>query len=316
MSASDPIGVLLLTYGSPERREDVAAYMTNVRGGKAPDPEVVKEFERRYEVIGGSPLLARTREQAQAAAEKLEEIHGVPFRGYVGMRFWHPTIAEAMAQMEKDGVKRAVALIMSPQYSPILMKGYLDAVEAAKPAGMEVASVETWWDEPLYQQAVAERIEEALDSLPEEVRGAVPLLLTAHSIPRSVYEKDPDYVEQLKATAEAIAARVDHPSRFAYQSAGHAYEEWLQPDMVDLFPEFAEQGHTHVVIAPAQFLADHLEILYDIDVAAAEQAEKVGLTMVRTPSLNDHPTFIAALAAIIGREAAAAGWLPKGPERG
>lgn len=290
--------------------------MTRVRRGQKPSPELVENFKERYRVIGGSPLLRITREQAAAVATALEEAHpGQAFRPYVGMRFWHPLISEVLEEMAADGVRRAVALIMSPQYSPILMKGYLDAVDeanqklAADGRAVDVHFVETWWDAPLYQEAVAERIQATLSALPESVRKEVPLLLTAHSIPRSVYDRDPDYVEQLKATVRQIAERVDHPSRFAYQSAGHTHEEWLRPDMVDIFPELAAEGHKDVVISPVQFLSDHLEILYDIDVAARKQAADEGLTLHRTESLNTHPKLIAALAAQVEERAVAAAWL-------
>lgn len=303
---SDTVGLLLMTYGSPESTDDMKEYLTNVRGGREPDEKLVEEFKRRYNVIDGSPLNRITREQAEGAAEALQRrlqdnnYADATVRPYVGMRFFDPYIPSAVHEMADDDVDRAVAMILSPQYSPILMKGYWSALEERLEAADDppsVARVTHWWENDLYQQAVAERIKEALDTFPPDRRDSVPLLLTAHSIPRRVWDQDPDYVDQLKKTAQAIAGRLDREEwTFAYQSAGHSKEEWLKPDMTDLFPDLAEAGHDHVVIAPFQFLADHLEILYDVDVAAREQAEEMGLHFHRVPSLNTHPTFLEALA--------------------
>ncbi len=303
---SDPLGLLLLTYGSPERLEDVEEYLTNVRGGRAPGDELVEEFKDRYRTIGGSPLTRMTQNQAEGAARHLHEaLEDTPVEPYVGMRFFAPYIEETVKQMVEDGIRRAVALILSPQYSPVLMGGYGDALREGlegAPGELEVRLVESWWDEPLYHRAVAARVREALEDVPREVRSDVPLLLTAHSIPRSVADENPDYVRQLKQTAQAIASIVDHDNwDFAYQSAGHTREEWLKPDMTDLFPGLVEDGHEHVIIAPFQFLSDHLEILYDIDVAARRQAEEVGLTFHRIASLNRHETFLRALASVAAR---------------
>lgn len=304
---SETIGLLLMTYGSPDDAGDVEEYLTNVRGGRQPDPEMVEEFQRRYEVIGGSPLTSITREQAAGAAERLAGRlgSGVRVEPFVGMRFFEPYVPEAVRAMAEANVSRAVALIMSPQYSPILMDGYWEDLERGLEQHTnppEIVRVGSWWDHTGYQEAVAERIRETLDEFPEDHRDTVPLFLTAHSIPRSVWDRDPDYVDQLKDTAAAIADRLDRPNwTFAYQSAGHTREEWLEPDMTDLFPGLVEQGHEEVVIAPFQFLADHLEILYDVDIAAREQAREAGLRFHRVESLNTSPTFLDALADVAAR---------------
>lgn len=299
----DTLGLLLMTYGSPETLDDVEEYLTNVRGGRSPDPELVEEFRERYQIIGGSPLLEITREQARRSAQKLESILGnVSVKPYVGMRFFRPYIPDTVSRMVQEGIERGVALILSPQYSSILMGGYEDDLQEGieqTNGSLDIEMVQEWYDEPLYHRAVAARIKEKLDELPEDIRHDVPLLLTAHSIPKRVADKNPDYVDQLKTTADRVASYLDHDHwEFAYQSAGHTQEEWLTPDMTDLFPGFAEEGHEHVVIAPFQFLADHLEILYDIDVAARKQAEEGGLTFHRIESLNTHPLFMEALAHI------------------
>jgi ferrochelatase len=297
---SEPVGLLVMTYGSPSDKEDVREYLTNIRKGQEPSEDMVEEFQERYEIIGGSPLNEITREQTEGAAQKLEQRIDRPVKPYVGMHHWKPTIEDAVEEMAQDGIEDAVALIMSPQYSEILMQGYEQDLEDALetvPDAPEVNLIKEWWENEYYHRSVAERIKEALDDYPEDVRDSVPLLLTAHSIPKSVDEENPDYVEKLKATADRIMEHVDHDNwDFAYQSAGHTKEEWLKPDMTDLFPGFADEGHDHVLIAPFQFLADHLEILYDIDVAAKKQAEEEDLEFNRIPSLNDHDLLLEAMA--------------------
>ncbi|MFB6347094.1 MAG: ferrochelatase [bacterium] len=298
---SDTIGLLVMTYGSPSNKDDVRPYLKNIRKGKEPSDELVEKFKERYEIIGGSPLNEITRKQAEGAAEILSnQLENRTAKAYVGMHHWKPTIEDAVELMANDGIDQAVALIMSPQYSPILMKGYEedlnDALESV-PGAPEVNLVKEWWDNGYYHKSVAARIKEALDDYPESVREKVPLLLTAHSIPKRVDDEDPQYVEKLKKTAERIMQYVDHENwDFAYQSAGHTKEEWLKPDMTDLFPGFAEKGRSNVLIAPFQFLADHLEILYDIDVEAKKQAEEENLSFKRIPSLNDHQLLLKAMA--------------------
>jgi ferrochelatase len=289
---SNTIGLLIMTYGSPESAEDIEEYLKNIRGGKPPGKKMVEEFTNRYEAIGGSPLTEITREQARETADKVEP--------YVGMRYFEPYIDDAVDEMARDGIERAVGLIMSPQYSPELMNGYVDDLDGAleeRDDAPDVHLVRDWWEEPRYHEAVANRINEALEEYDADRRDDVQLLLTAHSIPRSTYEKDPDYIDNLKETARRIVDNVDHTNwEFAYQSAGHTKEEWLKPDMTDLFPGMVEDGYEDVLIAPFQFLADHLEILYDIDIAAKEQAEEAGLNFKRINSLNTYPPFIEAVA--------------------
>jgi ferrochelatase len=145
-------------------------------------------------------------------------------------------------------------------------------------------------------------VQEALTRFPVDVRERVPVLLTAHSMPKRVVEREPDYIDDLKETAAAVAERAGLQSErwmFCYQSAGHTPEEWLKPDFADVMPELRRAGHRHVLIAPVQFLADHLEILYDIEIGAREQAERYGIEFARTESLNTSPLFIRALAEVV-----------------
>lgn len=307
MSQPDALfGVLLMTYGSPSSPQDVPRYLTAVRGGREPDPELMAEFQRRYAAIGGSPLIEIT--QAQAAA--LEERLGGAALVRAAMRFSPPSIAEMLSELAGVGVRDVIGIVLSPQYSPLLMGGYGRDLEAAQAALGDAAPAVrvagAWHREPDFVAALAGRIREALDRLPAVERETAPVLMTAHSLPRRVAEQEPDYLEQLRVTAQDVAAAAGIGTerwRFCWQSAGHEPGEWMTPDFADLMPELAKYGHRSVVVAPVQFLADHLETLYDVDIGAREQAEAQGLAFARIPAPNIDPRFIEALAAIVAREA-------------
>ena len=298
---SDKLGVLLLTYGSPaEDLHDIGAYLAAVRGGRPAPDELVTEFRRRYEVIGGSPLIAITRQQAVALQTRLRD-DGIDAMASVGMRFSAPSIVDGLRELADAGCSTVNAIIMSPQYSELLMAGYRRALDAAvnelDPNGPTVQLVPAWHREPAFIEAVAQRVREGLAKLPDRA----PVLLTAHSLPKRVADAEPGYLDQLRETAQAVAAAVDLPGdrwTFCWQSAGHEPGEWMKPDFVDVLPRLAADGHRAVLVAPIQFLADHLEILYDVDIGAREQAEAAGLEFARIESLNISPTFIEALASV------------------
>ncbi len=304
MTGPERAGVLLMTYGSPASLEpaDVRAYLARVRGGRDPSAELVEEFKRRYQVIGGSPLIEITRMQAAA----LSNVLGWPVR--VGMRFSEPTILAAMTELAEADVDRVAGIILSPQYSPILMRGYADAIEAASaalgPVAPRAAIAAAWYREPDFIAALAGRIMSALPMSSADDLDAPHVLLTAHSLPRRVADAEPDYLSQLRETARSVAASAgltESRWTFCWQSAGHEPGEWMRPDLADLMPELAAAGCRSVLIAPVQFLADHLEVLYDIDVSAREQAERHGLAFHRIGSLNADPRLVDALAAVARR---------------
>lgn len=307
MAHTSHVGVILMTYGSPATLDDIPAYLKNVRSGRPADEALIAEFRRRYSLIGGSPLLHITREQAVALQEELNRQHpdGPLFHVIAGMRFAPPFIADVVPEAAA-GAQQLIGIVMSPQFSPIIMGGYVrtleDAVAGLQRDDLELKIAGDWHLEPHFLQALAERVQQALERFPARVRKRVPVLLTAHSMPMRVVENEPNYIASLKETAAAVAALVGlSPERwmFCYQSAGHTPEEWLKPDFADVMPELRAAGHTHVLIAPVQFLADHLEILYDIEVGAREQAEAAGIGFARIESLNTSPTFMKALAAIV-----------------
>jgi ferrochelatase len=304
---SGRLGVLLMTYGSPAADlGDLPAYLAAVRGGREPSDELVAEFRRRYQLIGGSPLISITRAQAAAVEEHLRS-EGIDASATVGMRFSAPSVADGLRELRDLGCDQVCALVMSPQYSEMLMSGYRRALDAAVAelgsSAPRVTLSPAWYREPGFVAAVAERIGAGLASLPP----GAPVLLTAHSLPRRVADAEPGYLGQLRETAEAVAAAAGLGTgrwHFCWQSAGHEPGEWMKPDLTDLLPRLRDAGNDAVLIAPIQFLADHLEILYDIDIGARQQAEDAGLAFARIESLNVSPTFIAALARI-ARETAA-----------
>jgi ferrochelatase len=301
----DRFGVLLMTYGSPASLEDVERYITAVRGGRAPEPELVTEFRRRYQVIGGSPLIEIT--QAQAGALETELDGRAVVRA--GMRFSPPTVADMLEELRDEGAQRIVAIVMSPQWSDLIMGGYRRAVDVAlaEMAGTKptVTFAGAWHLEPEFTGAVAERIRQGLELLADQGSDDVHVLLTAHSLPRRVADQEPGYIEQLRATANAIAEAAGLGAdqwHFCWQSAGHEPGEWMKPDFADLMPDLAAAGHRAVLVAPVQFLADHLEILYDVEIGAREQAERAGMEFARIQSLNVDAHFIRALAGVAQRE--------------
>ena len=315
MTTKSHVGVLLMTYGSPATLDDIPRYLKHVYSGREASPAVITEFRRRYALIGGSPLVQITREQAAALAAELNAQHpnGPAFHVAAAMRFSPPFIADMAAETSANAL-RLIGVIMSPQYSPIIMSGYIRALEEAvanlRRADLELKIATDWHLQPLFLRALSERVQQALERFPASVRERVPVLLTAHSMPKRVIEREPEYINHLKETAAAVAELAGlAPARwmFCYQSAGHTPEEWLKPDFADIMPALQAAGHTRVLIAPVQFLADHLEILYDIEIGAREQAEQHGLQFARTQSLNTSPLFIKALAEVVKETLPASG---------
>jgi ferrochelatase len=296
---SDPdFGVLLMTYGSPTDDGDVARYLAAVRGGRAAEPALVEEFTRRYRAIGGSPLIPLTVAQAVAVEAALDG----RARVLAAMRFSEPSITTALTGLQDAGVTDVAAIVLSPQYSPLLMGGYardLAAAQASLRDRIRVRVAGAWHDHPSFVAALAEHIRAVIDALPIDERATAPVLLTAHSLPLRIATDEPAYLAQLEATATSVAEAAGiEPSRwtFCWQSAGHEPGEWMKPDFADLMPGLAAEGHRSVVVAPVQFLSDHLETLYDVDIAARAQAEEFGLRFLRIAPLNDDPGLAGALA--------------------
>ncbi|MEJ7654673.1 MAG: ferrochelatase [Chloroflexia bacterium] len=312
-SNARPIGVILMTFGAAKSPEDVPTYLNNVYRGKAPQA-LIEEFQRRYRLVGGSPLVEITRAQADALQARpttpRAATRGVTWSRSVCARLLRSSQRTAQSRRPRLPPRRGYHYVAS--YSPIIMGGYGRAVEAARAeqaaADVEIAIAGAWHTLPGFLDALATRVREALDRLPPAERDSIPVLLTAHSLPESVVAKEPNYLDQIMETVLAVAKRAGLQGgqwQFAYQSAGHAPEPWLTPDLKDLLPALRERGARSVLVVPVQVLADHLEILYDLDVAAREEASEAGLEYHRIEMFNTMPEFIAVLAQVVERELAA-----------
>jgi ferrochelatase len=285
-------GVLRLAHGTPDSLDEMACYLTMVRDGREPSAELVAELQRNYAAIGGrSPLTDITR--AQAAA--LQRVLGLDTRVFVGMRNWRPLIADALREAQEAGVTSLVALPLAPQYSELSVGKYKAAVERACPDGIDVRFVESWHDHPGLIEAFAQSVAAALAAgQPDAV------FFTAHSLPVRVVEAGDPYVAHVQATAQAIATRVRLLGfEVAYQSAGRTPEPWLGPSLEEALRAASLRGCARVLVVPVSFVCDHTEILFDVDVQAQAVARDLGLTLVRSESLNTSPLFIEALADIV-----------------
>lgn len=295
--------VLLMAYGTPERTEDVGAYFTHIRGGRAPAPESVRRLQDRYRLVGGrTPLLDITTALARGVERELTERTGVHTPVYVGMKHWHPFIADVLPRMARDGVSAVTALALAPHYSRISIGGYRTAVEAAV-AGLQrpipVTFVDSWHLHPLYIALAAGRVRDALARWPDSERPQVVTLFSAHSLPERIRDWHDPYESQLLETCRAVAARagVDY-WRFAWQSAGQTGEPWLGPDVCDVIDALRADGARHVLSAPIGFVCDHLEIFYDIDHEARARAEAAGITLRRMAMPNADTDFVHLIATI------------------
>lgn len=301
-------GVLLLAHGAPDKLEDIPEFLLNVRSGRKLPDAVVREIVHRYELIGGgSPLLEITRQQAAALERQL----GEPV--YVGMRNWKPFIAEAVERMAADGVERAVAVCLAPQNSHTSIGLYRKSLEEALARcapSLQVDFVESWHDHPSLIAAFAEKVLPAVARAEIELGHSVPLIFTAHSVPeRTIAAGDP-YAEQVRETARLVAQKGGAPLqgyRLAFQSQGMTAEPWIGPRVESEIDALAAEGIHEVLLAPVGFVADHVEILYDIDVLFRDYGRERGVRVLRTDSLNASPRFIQALAELVyDRRAAAA----------
>jgi len=290
--------VLLMAYGSPDRIDQVEAYYTDIRRGNPPPPELLAELIERYEAIGGGSPLSSIVERQRRALEAELARRGMRLPVYAGMRHIAPRIGTIVEAMAGDGIGRFVAIALAPQRSSNAA-GYRRAVEGALAALGETAPgyvfVESWHDEPRFIEALAAATAGALDRFPSPEQARV--MFTAHSLPSRVVAEGDPYADELAATARLVAERLGLDAwEFAFQSAGRTGEPWLGPDLRDEIRRLAAAGVTELVVCPVGFVADHLEVLYDIDIEAQAVAREVGIRLERAHSMNDDPTFIAGLA--------------------
>jgi ferrochelatase len=304
MNTTSQTAVLLLAHGTPDNVEDVPCFLQAVTGGRPLPQAVIDEVKHRYAQIGRSPLLDFTMKQAEGVQREL----GIPV--YVGMRNWTPYIRDVVPKMVADGVTRAIVICLAPQNSRTSVGLYKRAVfqggqaenssAALAEAPFAVDFVESWHDHPLLIKAFAEKLEKGWKQACAATGVRVPVIFTAHSVPvRTITEGDP-YEEQARQTAELVAECLDGVTRdnwhFAFQSQGMSGGPWLGPTVEDTIVMLKDQGHRAVFIQPVGFLCDHIEVLYDIDIAFRQSAEARGMRLWRAESLNDSPLLAAALA--------------------
>ncbi|MFY9726386.1 MAG: ferrochelatase [Bryobacteraceae bacterium] len=285
-------GVLLVAHGAPERVEDVEEYLGYVRGGRPVSPEVLAEVRSRYIAIGGgSPLLRWTRAQAEA----LERLLGVPV--FFGMRNWHPFLRETMDGVRNAGIERLAAVCLAPQFSELSVGLYISRTrEAAAAAGVtaEIVWAKSYHTEPLLIEAFGERLRLLLP--------AEKTLFTAHSLPEQALAAGDPYEAECRATAAAVAASAGITQwDFAYQSQGLTGGRWLGPTVESCLDGYAAAGVREVAIDPVGFVADHVEVLFDIDILFREYAAARNITARRPESLNSSATYTAALAEVVKR---------------
>jgi ferrochelatase len=273
-----------MAYGNPAGEADIAAYFTHIRGGRAPSPEALEELTQRYRAIGGSPLTGVTRAQAAALAER----SGLP--AYVGMKHAAPFIADGAAEAKQAGIERLVGLPLAPHYARMSLGGYQRALAEAWDG--ELVFVPGFRTHPGFIHAVRSVLAEALaESKPDR------LFFTAHSLPARIIAEGDGYQDQLLESCRLVACDMQLPEwEFAFQSASHTGEPWLGPDLLEAIES---SGARNVLVCPIGFVADHLEILYDLDVEAQTFAREKGIRIARTASLNVRPDFIDALAKIV-----------------
>jgi len=303
------IGVLVMAYGGPDNLEEVEPYLMDVRGYRATAPEIVHEVRERYREIGGrSPLRERTLAQADALQNVFHE-QGQDFQVFVGMRHWHPFIADTLAEMRSQGIDKAVGLVMAPHYSRMSIQAYFQKIEDAN-SGMRIAPIYEWHLLPEYLNVLIGRVQAALERFPKSVRADVPVIFTAHSLPERILEWGDPYPAQLLATTKALMEQLGlRPHAFAYQSAAISSVPWLGPDASEVIERYAAEGMRHQLICPIGFVCEHVEILYDIDVEYQRLAKQLGVHLERIEMLNDSPEMIRGLAVLVRRTAQEAGWV-------
>ncbi|MFI2858531.1 ferrochelatase [Paenibacillus sp. JSM ZJ436] len=299
------IGVLVMSYGTPQSLEDVEAYYTHIRRGNKPSEEQLKELTDRYEAIVGGvfPLRENTDRQVSSLQETLNrhaQEAGVEFVCYQGLKHAAPFIEDGVDQMVQDGIQKAIGIVLAPHFSTMSVGTYIKRARAkAEEAGIDMQFVESYHLHPLLLEALAERVGAVLDQFQEAgaLRDHVRVLFSAHSLPERILSMGDPYQEQLLETSKAVAEKAGVSQwQFTWQSAGRTHEPWLGPDILDTLQELKHEQVEDVLVAPIGFVSDHLEVLYDLDIEAKAIAKEMYMRLMRTPSLNSDPKYMETLA--------------------
>ncbi len=314
----DKSGIILLNLGGPDSIDAVRPFLLNLFS----DREIIRlgpsslqrpiawliassragKTKENYRLIGGrSPLLDITQAQARALGKTLNE-RGQDFKTYVGMKYWHPYIEEALDKMAGDGIKDVIVLPLFPQYSRATTGSCFNELKRAVAKHLQdlkLAYIESWHDHPLYIEAIADSVKHGLDHLSAEENGEVHVLFSAHALPKRFVDEGDPYVDQVKATIDAVNRIIGIESwRLSFQSKSGPVE-WIGPSTEEAIKSLAKEGVKRLLMVPISFVSDHVETLYEMDILYKRQAEKMGITLARAPSLNTSPKFIEALADIV-----------------
>jgi ferrochelatase len=290
-----------MAHGTPSSPEGIEPFYTRIRRGHPPTPELLADLTRRYLAIGGvSPLTERTAAQVTGIAKTLEERHPGAYDVRFGSKFEPPMLEEAAASFRDEGFTKVVGIVLAPHSSSMSTEQYMSRARETLGDNVEFIEIGAWYDAPGFSGLIAQRVNDALDTIPASRHATTEVIFSAHSLPARVVELGDTYPEQLRESAEKAAAQAGVASfDVAWQSAGRTADPWLGPDILVALREKSAAGFTDVISCPIGFVSDHLEVLFDIDIEAQSIAREVGLNLVRTTSLNDDPNFTSILADVV-----------------
>lgn len=303
MTENPIIGLLVMAYGTPYSKSDIAPYYTAIRHGRRPSDEQIDHLAARYAAIGGSsPLAELTASQGAALEKRLNERQEKwTFKHYLGLKYIHPFIEDAVAQMKTDGITQAVALALAPHYSRFSVQGYADRASAAAGPQLSVKTIPHWYQQLEFIQFWSRQIRSAWMAIAEEERDAAVVIFSAHSLPERILKNGDPYPEQVAETIQLIAKQAQLTNyQQAWQSAGKTPDPWLGPDILNEIRVLHEQfGYKHYIFCPIGFVAEHLEVLYDNDTQCRQLVESLGATYHRPQMPDTDPLFIDALASAV-----------------
>ena len=306
MSNSTRTAVVVMAYGTPRTKEEILPYYTDIRRGRPPTEEALQDLINRYDAIGGlSPLKKLTEDQAAALQRELDVIQPGQFQVFLGLKHATPFVEEAVADVAAQGFKKIVGIVLAPHFSSYSIGQYMGRVrEAAAPHGIEVTGVESWARNNEFIEFLADDMKKKLASMPERTK----VLFTAHSLPQRIIDGGDPYPDELRATAELVAERAGLTRwsqwSIAWQSAGRTPEPWIGPDILEVIDSISttrdsDEPIDGVLVSACGFVADHLEVLFDLDIEAAHRAQSHGLAFARTACVNDNASVMASLARMV-----------------
>ena len=314
---SAPVGVLVMAYGTASGPDDIERYYTDIRGGRTPSPAHLEELKGRYAAIGNVfPLLGTTTAQADGLVERLEAAgDGRTYRAYLGMKHSPPFIADGVEAMRRDGITEAIGIVMAPHWSGMSVETYIERVQQAvadEGAGPSFSFVRHYHDHPAFIGFLAERVRDGLEAFPQEVRGDAAVVFSAHSLPvrrlddgtqrctRCDCDDSCRYRDGLQETADLVAATLGLAHHMiAWQSAGRTADPWWGPPVEDVIRDLAARGFPAVLVCSAGFVADHLEVLFDLDIEATQIAQDAGIAFARTRMPNADPEYLDVLTHVV-----------------